>query len=75
MKIADLTNPRNNFTARFVWVDDHDSHVIMLEIDASGTTRETRNLDRPTARLIWKQMIRAGWEFDKASQPSEPCEN
>ncbi len=69
MRIADLTNPRNNFMARFVWVDDHDSYVIMLKIDAAGTTTETGNYPRPDARLIWKQLIRAGWVFDKASQP------
>ncbi len=71
MRIADLTNPNNNFMARFIWVDDHDSYVIMLEIDAAGMPRGTKNYSRPDARLVWKQLIRAGWVFDKASQPSD----
>jgi len=78
MNAANLTNPNNNFTARFIWVEEPDSHeccVTLLEIDAKGDQRLAENLTRHDARLRWKQLIRAGWVFDKASQPSEPCEN
>ncbi len=84
MNIADLTNPNNNFTTRFIWVEEPDPfhairteprNVTLLEIDAKGDQRLAENLTRHDARLRWKQLIRAGWVFDKASQPSEPCEN